>query len=99
MSEQNDKKVDWKKNEVGALWKKTSIKTGKSYLEGTIDGKRVIGFFNDPKTKKNENQPDFKIYLKTDSDSPTPSAKQEKSTKEPRDQKPQQQNDDDDVMF
>ena len=48
---------------IGALWKKTSNK-GKTFLTGSVvvDGHdiKIVGFIN--KDKKNERQPDIKLY-------------------------------------
>jgi uncharacterized protein (DUF736 family) len=62
-------KTDWKKQELGALWKRES-KNGEKYLTGTLKIKealavgqevQVIIFGN--KSKKADNQPDFNVYV------------------------------------
>ena len=58
---------DWKKLEMGALWKKAS-KGGDNFYTGLIkvEGKeiRLICFAN--KDKSNERAPDVRIYLDTE---------------------------------
>ena len=62
-------KTDWKKNELGVLWKRQS-KSGEKYLTGSLtvpanakpgDVIQVICFSN--KTKKAENHPDLRLYI------------------------------------
>lgn len=82
-------KTDWKKNELGALWKRES-KGGEKYLTGTLKVKealnvgqelQVIIFSN--KSKKADNHPDFNVYISeknasstnTSNKQPTPAAK------------------------
>ena len=60
------------RQELGALWRKTSQRTGNQFYSGdlTLPGGekiKVIAFDNDRKTK--ENQPDIRIYLSEDSNS------------------------------
>lgn len=55
-----------KMQEIGALWHKTSERTGNRYYTGDIDlpggGKiKIIAFDNDRKEK--DTQPDIRIYL------------------------------------
>lgn len=52
--------------ELGAMWKKTSQRTGATYYTGDIDVPgggtiKIIAFDNDRKEK--ETQPDIRIYL------------------------------------
>jgi len=49
----------WDNEEIGALWKKVG-KAG-TFLTGKINGEPVIIFSN--KNKKNENQPDYRVYI------------------------------------
>ena len=64
----NTTKTDWKKNELGALWKRES-KGGEKYLTGTLkfteaikagDEVQVIIFSN--KGKKADTHPDLNVY-------------------------------------
>lgn len=63
-----NKSDEWKKREIGSLWKKKNA-SGSTYCTGIIVvdelgakiKKRVIMFSN--KEKRNENAPDFIIYL------------------------------------
>ena len=52
-----------KREEVGALWKRTS-KDGKEYYGGKIFDKDVVAF--PVGNKKNENQPDLRVYRSRD---------------------------------
>lgn len=45
--------------ELGALWERTSAKTGVRYLTGTINGVRVVCFPN--ANKEHEKQPDWRV--------------------------------------
>jgi uncharacterized protein (DUF736 family) len=63
-------KTDWKKNELGALWKRESKGSGEKYLKGVLKFQEavvagqeveVIIFAN--KTKKAENHPDLRVYI------------------------------------
>lgn len=61
-------------SEIGALWKRTSQKTGEEYLSGTIqiDGKAIeIKAFTN-KHKKAPNHPDFRIMVEVADDQPAP---------------------------
>ncbi len=63
MSETNNK-TDWSKRELGALWKKKSAT--QTYLTGHLsfeDGERISVVVFSNKNKKNENAPDFRIYV------------------------------------
>ena len=63
MSETNNK-TDWSKRELGALWKKKSAT--QTYLTGHLsfeDGERINVVVFSNKNKKNENAPDFRIYV------------------------------------
>ena len=70
-----------KLQECGAFWKKTS-KGGSVYLTGTVKSStgsdiKVIVFSNQYK-EEGSNQPDYRVYLDTnsgDTQSPKPSAK------------------------
>jgi uncharacterized protein (DUF736 family) len=74
-----DNKSDWKRREVGALWKKTSA-SGKTYLTGNLTlsengvsiTKRVVLFDNT--NKKSDSAPDANIYLSEDSNGSNGSA-------------------------
>jgi hypothetical protein len=74
---------EWKKREVGVLWKKTGAKG--DYLTGSINlvenGKLVkqdvIVFVN--RDKKSENSPDWSIYKSEPRNSATAAAPQQKS--------------------
>lgn len=46
---------------IGGLWKHKSKKDGKSYLQGSINGAKLLVFPNQNKTK--ENQPDYNMFL------------------------------------
>jgi uncharacterized protein (DUF736 family) len=78
---ENNAISEWKKREVGVLWKKTGAKG--DYLTGSINlvenGKLVkqdvIVFVN--KDKKSENSPDWSIY-KSEPRNGAPSAPQQK---------------------
>lgn len=53
------------RTEIGALWRKVSERTGNSYYSGDIDipgggTLKVVAFDND--NKKNDRQPDIRIY-------------------------------------
>ena len=70
MATNTNTKTDWKKNELGALWKRESKTSGEKYLTGTLKFQeavqagqeiQVIVFSN--KTKKSENQPDVRVYI------------------------------------
>lgn len=55
--------------ELGALWRKRSERTGNEFYTGDIalpggEKVKIIAFDNDRKTK--ENQPDIRIYLSED---------------------------------
>jgi outer membrane biosynthesis protein TonB len=60
----NTKADEWKKREIGALWRKR-LDSGKVMFSGSIsvDGEeiRVVGFT--VTEKKNPNQPDVKLYI------------------------------------
>ena len=64
-------KNEWGKREIGALWKKEG--NGQTYLRGQIklegmslgEGKHRILLFSN-RTKKNDSQPDFYLYLSKD---------------------------------
>jgi uncharacterized protein (DUF736 family) len=68
MSENQDKKSNWKDREMGALWKKKG--NSQTYLSGTIEipsdeygGKEkvnVVIYSN--KYKEKDNHPDFRVY-------------------------------------
>jgi acetyl-CoA carboxylase carboxyltransferase component len=47
-------------DELGALWIKTSAKTGVVFLTGTISGVEVVIFRNDKKVE-GSNQPDWRV--------------------------------------
>lgn len=66
----NGAKTDWKKNELGALWKRQSKGSGEKYLTGTLKFQesvqagqeiQVIIFSN--KTKKADSHPDLRVYI------------------------------------
>lgn len=50
------------KKSIGALWTRIS-KSGTEYLSGTINGVKVVVYKNN--YKKEEKQPDFRIYEST----------------------------------
>lgn len=57
------------KQEVGALWEKTSERTGNRYLTGEVDVPgagtiKVVAFYND--RRENDRQPAIRIYLQED---------------------------------
>lgn len=63
-------KTDWKKNELGALWKRESKGSGEKYLTGTLKlqetvqaGQEIQVIIFSNKTKKSENHPDFRVYI------------------------------------
>lgn len=64
MGNNNQPQSDWQKRELGALWTKVS-KNGAKYLRGKL--KLETGDINvmvfPTKEKRNENSPDFVIYL------------------------------------
>lgn len=71
-------KTDWKKNELGVLWKRES-KSGEKYLVGTLtfNGQevQVVAFSN--KNKKADNQPDIRVYISEKTGvTPNPAPKQ-----------------------
>lgn len=49
-----------KEDELGALWLRTSKKDGRTFLTGKIGSQEVVVFQND--RKKNEKEPDYRIY-------------------------------------
>ncbi len=55
--------TDNRENERGALWNKTSGR-GMDFMTGTINGERVVAFWN--KDKKNPNEPDLRILKSQD---------------------------------
>jgi len=65
MANNQQPQSDWKKRELGALWTKVAKKTGAKYLRGKL--KLETGEINvmvfPTKEKRNENSPDFVIYL------------------------------------
>jgi hypothetical protein len=79
MSETNNK-TDWSKRELGALWKKKSAT--QTYLSGHLSlegGERINVVVFSNKNKKNENAPDFRVYVseKTQSSKPAQAASTE----------------------
>ena len=66
MSDNEEKKNDWKEREIGALWKKES--ESQTFLTGKIDASKLTGdtvqivvFKNNYKEK--EAQPDLRMYI------------------------------------
>ena len=61
-----EKKADWKKRELGALWKKTS-NSGLAFYSGKIEvnGELIELVCYANKDKKSDNQPDVRIYKAT----------------------------------
>lgn len=65
----SSKQDEWKKREIGALWKRESKASGKKYLAGHVKYNelgtevtlKVVVFPN--LTKKNEKSPDFVLYV------------------------------------
>ena len=62
-------KTDWKKNELGVLWKRES-KGGEKYLTGTLKfadavkpGQEVQVIIFSNKNKKMDNHPDLRVYV------------------------------------
>ncbi len=53
------------KEELSSLWCNVSEKTGKKYLTGKINGKRIVGFINDKATAENK-QPYISLYWSED---------------------------------
>ncbi len=68
-------KVDWKKLEIGAMWRRESA-SGSKYLSGqlklgsdVLEKPTVINFKVFPNTYKEEgsNEPDFRLYMNPES--------------------------------
>lgn len=57
-----------------SLWADVSQKTGKKYLSGKWDGKRVVGFIAE---KADEKKPYFRVYLSDDVKKPEPQVEQQ----------------------
>lgn len=57
------------KKDIGALWVKTS-KNGKQFLTGTINGQKIVIFQNN--YKKEQKQPDYKVYEAEQQQDPWP---------------------------
>ncbi len=68
----NEIQNEWRKREIGALWKRESKSSGKKYLSGTLKVNElgvetvleVVVFPNI--NKKSEKSPDFVMYLSKD---------------------------------
>lgn len=52
-----------KKDELGGLWEKTT-KNGAIFLSGTIDGVRVVCWYNDRK-QEGSREPNWRVYKDT----------------------------------
>ena len=72
MIEEENKKSDWSKREIGAFWTRESSK-GK-YLSGSIEleGKKVKVVMFPNRYKDNDKKPDYVLYLSQE----TPSTEQ-----------------------
>ena len=69
MSSTNNKNDEWKKRELGALWKQSNS-NGNQYYSGTIKGSgdetiKIVCFPNKFKDESS-NQPDIRIYTSQD---------------------------------
>ena len=66
MIEEENKKSDWSKREMGAFWTRESSK-GK-YLSGSIEleGKKVKVVMFPNRYKDNDKKPDYVLYLSQD---------------------------------
>lgn len=77
----NEVQNEWRKREVGALWKRESKASGKKYLSGTLKVNElgvetvleVVVFPNI--NKKSEKSPDFVMYLSKDKETKDQPAK------------------------
>lgn len=63
-------KTDWKKNEIGVLWKRKAKASGESYFTGTLtfqeavkSGQQIQVILFSNKSKKTDNQPDVRVYI------------------------------------
>ena len=66
MANKITQKQDEQFEEVLSLWYQTS-KNGKKYLSGKdVNGNKVVAFIND--NKRNEKQPDIKVYYPADAE-------------------------------
>lgn len=69
MIEEENKKSDWSKREIGAFWTRESSK-GK-YLSGSIEleGKKVKVVMFPNRYKDNDKKPDYVLYLSQETSS------------------------------
>lgn len=76
MIEEENKKTDWSKREIGAFWTKENAK-GK-YLSGSleIEGKKIKVVMFPNRYKDNDKKPDYVLYLSQEQNSPAPEKKE-----------------------
>lgn len=83
-TQEGQQKTQYKDEEVGAFWKRTSQR-GQKYLAGHIKGddgssEKLVVFANTH--KKADNQPDYRIYKSRPRNTEAESQPQEQSTNE-----------------
>ena len=72
---ENNRGGNKKLEEAGALWEEES-QNGRRYWSGRLaDGRKIVGFENT--SKKNDKEPDIRIYIQDNQDGNGPRRRQE----------------------